>query len=82
MGAQAHFHQRLGVRQAGKGEAVLSLVTLHRVAGSLVPSAGRFPVKFSGVNQGPLDFLHALRLRSYSRKPDFIRSMRTLIMLS
>jgi hypothetical protein len=81
MRAQAHFHQRLGVRQAGNREAVLSLVTLHRVAGSLVPLAGRFLAKFSRLNQGSLDFLHALRLRSHSRKPHFIWSMRTLIML-
>jgi hypothetical protein len=79
--SETHLHQRLGVRQASNREAVSFLVALHRVAGSCVPLAGRFFAKFSGLNQSSLDFLHALRLRSYSRTPDFIRCMRALIRL-
>jgi hypothetical protein len=81
MGTQAHFHQRLGVRQARSSKAVPYLVTPHRVAGGFVPLAGRFLAKFSRLDQGSLDFLHALRIRSHSRTPDFIWDMRTLIML-
>jgi hypothetical protein len=81
MRAQAHFHQRLGVRQARNSKAVAFLVTPHRVAGSFVPLAGRFLAKFSRLDQGSLDFLHALRMRPHSRTPDFIWGMRTLIML-
>ena len=81
MGSQAHLHQRLGVRQAGNSEAVPYLVTLHRLTGSFVPLAGRFLVKFSSLNQRSLDFLHALRLGSNNRTPDFISGMRILIRL-
>lgn len=57
------------------------LVTPHRVAGGFVPLTGGFLVQFSGLNQGSLDFLHALRLRSHSRTPDFISAVSALAKL-
>lgn len=81
MGSQAHFHQRLRVRQAGNTEAVLFLVTLHRVASGFIPIAGRLLVKLPGLNQGPLDFLDALRLRPYKRTPGSIMGLRDLTVL-
>ena len=78
MGSQAHLHQRLRVRQTGNGESVGLLVTLHRLASGFIPPAGGFLVQFSRLNQGFLDFLHALRLRAHGRAPARIVALRGL----